>query len=279
VATGSPLRNRIQSAVRRFLIALAVVSAFLAPAVVAQTGAVKVGVVVMHGKGGTPTRHVSELAAALENAGFLVRNLEMPWSGKREYDVNVAAAEQEVEAALAALREAGAQKVFVAGHSQGGVFALYFGGGHAVDGIIAIAPGGDVASAFYRARVADALAEARKLVAEGKGAERTRLTDFEGAKGNFPITTTPAAYVTWFDPDGAMNQTAAVRRMPPGVPVLFIAPTNDYPALMRIKNQMFDALPKNPRSKLYEPGATHLYAPTASIQEIVAWTTGVANAR
>lgn len=271
----------MRSAARRWLIALAVatVSGFVAPVVVAQTGAVKSGVVVMHGKGGSPTRIVSELAAALEGAGFLVRNLEMPWSGKREYDVNVAAAEQEVEAALSALREAGAQKVFVAGHSQGGVFALYFGGGHAVDGIIAIAPGGDVASPFYRARVAEPLAESRKLVAEGKGAERTRLADFEGAKGTFPITTTPAAYVTWFDPDGAMNQTAAVRRMNPAVPVLFIVPTNDYPALQRLKNQMFDALPKNPRSKLYEPNASHLHAPAASIQEIIAWTTGVANAR
>ncbi len=268
-------------AVRRFLFALAVVavSGFLGPAVMAQTGAVKAGVVVMHGKGGSPARIVSDLAAALEGAGFLVRNLEMPWSGKREYDVNVAAAEQEVEAALAALRDAGAQKVFVAGHSQGGVFALYFGGGHAVDGIIAIAPGGDVAQPFYRARVADALAEARKLVAEGKGAERTKLADFEGAKGSFPITTTPAVYVTWFDPDGAMNQTAAIRRMKPAVPVLFIVPTNDYPALVRIKNQMFDALPKHPRSKLYEPSATHLHAPTASIQEIIAWTTAVATAR
>ncbi|MGH8617279.1 MAG: alpha/beta fold hydrolase [Burkholderiales bacterium] len=266
---------------RRFLIALAVVAVggFLARAVVAQTSPVKIGVVVMHGKGGAPTRHVSELAVALESAGFLVRNMEMPWSGKREYDVNVAAAVQEVEAALAALRDAGAQKVFVAGHSQGGVFALYFGGGHAVDGIIAIAPGGDVANAYYRARVAEPLAEARKLVAEGRGAERTKLADFEGAKGTFAITVSPAAYVTWFDPDGAMNQAAAVRKMQSAVPVLYIAPTKDYPALMRLKNQMFDALPRHPRTKLFEPDATHLYAPTASIQEIIAWTTGVANAR
>jgi alpha-beta hydrolase superfamily lysophospholipase len=246
---------------------------------VAQTGPVKIGVVVMHGKGGMPTRHVSDLAAALESAGFLVRNLEMPWSGRREYDVNVAAAEQEVEAALGAMRDAGAQKVFVAGHSQGGLFALYFGGGQGIDGVIAIAPGGDVANPFVRSRVADSLAEARKLVADGKGAERTRLTDFEGAKGTYPVITTPAVYVTWFDPEGAMNQTAAIRRMNPAVPVLYVGPTNDYPALMRVKNQMFDALPKNARSKLYEPGATHLYAPTASIQEIIAWTTGVAAAR
>lgn len=271
----------MRSAARRCLIALAVtaLSGFLAPAAVAQTSAVKIGVVVMHGKGGAPTRHVSELAAALENAGFLVRNLEMPWSGKREYDVNVAAAEQEVETALSALRDAGAQKVFVAGHSQGGLFALYFGGGHAVDGIIAIAPGGNVGSPVYRGQVAESLTEARKLVAAGRGAERTRLADYEGAKGTYAITTTPVVYVTWFDPDGAMNQTAAVRRMNPSVPVLFIVPSNDYPALLRVKNQMFDALPKNSRTKLYEPGATHLNAPTASIQEIIAWTTGVANAR
>jgi pimeloyl-ACP methyl ester carboxylesterase len=269
------------SAVRRGLIALALLVAVGLPATAAhaQAGAAKIGVVVMHGKGGGPAGLVSGLAAGLESAGYLVRNLEMPWSGKRDYDVNVTAAEQEVEAALAALRDAGAQKLFVAGHSQGGVFALYFGGGHAVDGIVAIAPGGDTNSPFYRGRVADSLAEARKLVAEGKGAERTRLMDFEGAKGTYPVLTAPAVYVTWFDPDGAMNQTAAVRKMNPATPVLFIAPTNDYPALTRVKNAMFDALPKNPRTKLYEPGATHQYAPTASIQEIIAWTAGVANAR
>lgn len=76
-----------------------------------------------------------------------------------------------------------------------------------------------------------------------------------------------------------MNQTSAVRAMNPAVPVLYIAPTGDYPALLKVKQQMFDLLPKNPRTRLYEPNATHLEAPSASLQEIVAWTNAMATAQ
>jgi hypothetical protein len=35
---------------------------------------------------------------------------------------------------------------------------------------------------------------------------------------------------------------------------------------------VFGALPKNPLTKLYEPGSDHLHAPSASVDEIVRWT-------
>jgi len=265
----------------RFLITLAcsILSIFVPLTAIAETSTHAIGIVLMHGKGGSPTKHVADLASALEKQGFLVANLEMPWSGWRNYDVNVTAAEKEVESALSALRGKGAQKLFVAGHSQGGLFALYFGGKHVVDGIIAIAPGGNVGNQTFRENLGESLELARKLIAEGKAEEKTRLADYEGSKGAYPITTTPAAYLTWFDPDGAMNETAAVQRMNPSVPVLFIAPTNDYPGLLKIKQQIFDALPKNQRTRLYEPNSSHLNAPSASLNGIVEWISAVANSQ
>jgi pimeloyl-ACP methyl ester carboxylesterase len=230
-----------------------------------------VGIVLMHGKGGSPTKHVSDLATSLERSGFLVANLEMPWSGRRDYDVDVGAAGKEVEAALAALRQKGASKVFVAGHSQGGLFALYFGSKHHVNGIIAIAPGGNVGNSLYREKLADSVELARKLVAEGKGEEKAHLNDFEVAKGTYPVNTTPTTYLTWFEPDGAMNQTLTTKRVDADIPVLFIAPTNDYPGLLRAKDAMFGLLAKHPLTKLYEPNSSHLGAPTASFQEIKEW--------
>ena len=263
----------------RLLIALAYsfVSIFLPLTAGAETSSVKTGIVLMHGKGASPGQHVSDLASSLERQGFLVANLEMPWSGRRNYDVNVSAAEREVESALGSLRDKGAQKLFVAGHSLGGLFALYFSSKHVVSGVIAIAPGGNVGNESFRERLGAAVELARKLIAEGKGEEKTRLTDFDGA-GTYPIITTPAAYLTWFDPDGAMNQTIAERSMNPTVPVLFIGPKRDHPGLLRVKYLMFDALPKNPRTKLHEPNSSHLDAPSASIKEIVEWTASVANA-
>src|SRR5690348_2471343 len=96
----------------------------------AQSPQTKIGIVIMHGKGGSPTRLVADLASFLEDKGYLVANIEMPWSGRRQYDVDVAGAEKEVESALAGLRGKGAKKLFVAGHSQGGLFALHCGGRH-----------------------------------------------------------------------------------------------------------------------------------------------------
>lgn len=258
---------------------IAILSVILPPTATAETSAIKIGFVLMYGKGGSSTKHVSDLASALERKGVLVANLEMPWSGRRNYDVNVSIAEREVESALTSLRNKGAQKLFVAGHSQGGLFALYFGSKHVVDGIIAIAPAGNVANALFREKLGASVEMARKLIAERKGEEKVRLSDYEGSKGTYPIITTPAAYLSWFDPDGAMNQTVAIRNINPAIPVLFIVPTNDYPALLKVKQLMFDSLPKNQFSKLYEPNSSHLGAPSASIEEIIQWTTAVAGAR
>jgi pimeloyl-ACP methyl ester carboxylesterase len=249
---------------RRFLALLAACS--LALPALAQTQA---GFVVMHGKGGSPTRFVADLARGLEAKGFVVENLEMPWSGRRNYDVDVAAAENEVNQALERLRGKGAQKVFVAGHSQGGLFALHLGGRLPLDGVAAIAPGGNVASEFYRRQVGASLEEARAYVAAGKGAERQRLMDYESRA--YPVSAVPAAYVTWFDPDGAMNQFRALKALPANLPVLYVSPTGDYPALRRAKDNVFSALPKTPHTRLYEPNVDHLNSPAASVDEIARW--------
>lgn len=262
-----------------FALVFPIMSALMPASAIAETSNSTIGIVLMHGKGGTPTKYISDLAGPLEQQGFLVANLEMPWSDRRDYDVTVHAAESEVETALSALRSKGARKVFVAGHSQGGLFALYFGTGHAVDGVIAIAPGGSVSSPIFRDKLGEYVETARKLVAEGKGEVKAKLADFESSRGTYPIISAPAVYLTWFDPEGAMNQLKAVQTMNPAIPVLYIAPKHDYPGLIRIKQQMLDALPSNPRTKLYEPDATHLGSPSASVREIIDWTNAVANAR
>jgi len=262
----------------RFMPALASLVLAVLAAVMPVTAAAQaepIGIVIMHGKGGSPQRLVLELAKGLEAKGFLVANLEMPWSGRRNYDVPTAKGEEEVAAALADLRGKGAKKVFVCGHSQGGVFALYLAGKLAADGFITIAPGGNVATRFYIEQVGASLSRARQLVAEGKGNERAQLEDYESSK--YTIDAIPAAYVTWFDPDGAMNQERAVRAVNPRVPILWIAPTHDYPGLIKGSRPLYRQLPKHPLTQLYEPDADHRGVPTASVDEIVRWTREVAN--
>jgi len=254
-----------------FCAVLAATFWLLAAASAAFAQPAPIGVVVMHGKGGGPAFLVADLARRLEAAGYLVANLDMPWSGRRNYDVPVAKGEEEVEAALAGLRGKGAAKVFVAGHSQGGAFALHLAGRIAADGFICIAPGGNVANRFFRDNLGDAYATARQLVAEGKGTQVARLADYENARGTYPVAAVPEAYVTWFDPDGAMNMDRAARAVNPGVPLLWIVPKRDYPGLIKANLPMYRALPSQ-RKALYEPDADHRGAPTASADEIVRWT-------
>ncbi|HLJ39678.1 MAG TPA: alpha/beta fold hydrolase [Steroidobacteraceae bacterium] len=230
----------------------------------------------MHGKGGSPSGHVEPLASALEQKGYLVANLEMPWSKGRGYDAPVADAVTQVSSALEDLRRRGATRLFVAGHSQGGLFALYFGGQQRVDGIVAIAPGGNAASPAQRDRLGRSVAQARRLVADGKANDRTRFLDFEGSRGTYEVECTAANYLSWFDPEGAMNELRAVKSVNAAVPVLFIVPTGDYAPLQNAKQLFFGSLPANPRTRLYEPDSGHLDAPSASIEEIVHWTTEVA---
>lgn len=236
-----------------------------------------IGIIVMHGKGGMPTKNVLDMATTLERKGYLVANIEMPWSKKRDYDVDVEAAYKEVESAISGLRSKGAQKVFIAGHSQGGLFALSTGSRVVSDGIIAIAPGGNVGSMIYKEKLGEVISDAQKLVEQGMGNEKTTLFDFEGSKGKYAIATAPRIYLSWFDPNGAMNQEKAIKKINPDIPVLFIAPTGDYPGLLKVKQMMFDALPKNLKTKLYEPSANHTGAPSASVEEIMQWTIFVAN--
>lgn len=236
------------------------------------------GVVIMHGKGGSPNGLVAGLAAGLEGKGYLVANLEMPWSGNRHYDVGVAGAEAEVAAALKGLQEKGAHKLFIAGHSQGGVFTMHVAGKVAVHGVIAISPGGNVGNQGFRTRLGEFVVQAGQMKAEGRGGETTTFYDYEGSRGFFPVRTTPEIYLTWFDPEGAMNLEKSVKAIKPGLPVLWIVARNDYPQLRQANIPMFQTLPAHPLTKLFEPDADHKGSPNASLEEIVRWIGEVADA-
>ena len=237
-----------------------------------------IGIVIMHGKGGSPTRFVSGLASALEGKDYLVANLEMPWSGRLSFSLPVSRAEENIDVAVAGLRAKGAKKVFIAGHSLGGVYALHLAGSQAVDGFIAIAPGGNIGNPGFRQNLNGAITRARQLVAEGKGNERAQLQDYEGGRGTYLIDTVPANYLAWHDLEGPFNMDRAAKAANPQLPILWIAPTRDYPALLRTGIPVFRTLPPNPLTRLYEPNADHFGAPAASVDEIVRWTREVATA-
>lgn len=254
----------------RLLSLLALITATLLPAAaIAQTAALP-GVVVLHGKGGRPEGLTAPLDAALQRRGWPVISLDMPWSGSRKYNAGIAAAESQVSEAISSLRKRGATKIFLAGHSQGAVFALYYASRNPLDGLILVAPGGNVATAFYQQQIGSSVSRARQLVVAGKGEETGEFDEFEGGKGHWKVQTTAASYLSWFNPDGAMNQLKSSAALPKTLPVLHVAPTSDYPSLLRSKQEMFDAI-ASPLKTLHEPASDHRNVPRDAAGEIGRW--------
>ena len=239
----------------------------------------KIGLVVMHGKGGSPSRHVDQFANTLKSDGYLVKNLDMPWSKKREYSASVSTAVNEVDKAIETMRAQGATHIFVSGHSQGAAFALHYAGLRDIDGIIGLAPGGHKGGKIFRKKLGKYVSKAKQLAANGKGDVSTQLMDYEGSKGTYPVIVTPNNYLSWFDPEGAMNMFKTARQVKGDIAVLWAVAESDYKALKRIMPKLFNKfLSEHPHATLYHPKSDHLGAPTASIEKVKQWIADVVEA-
>jgi dienelactone hydrolase len=179
----------------RLLTLIAVIS--MGAPVSAQT----IGVVLMHGNTDSPDGTIAPLAAAMEEAGYLVERPEMCWSHRRRRDRPFLECLAKLEAPIARLTSRGTRAIVVAGMSQGG--ALAFGARRSsLAGIIALAPNG-APERLVRLfpQVAESVAQARAMVAAGYGDQRASFTDLN-IHGPFPVDTTAAIYLSFFDPAG-----------------------------------------------------------------------------
>jgi len=256
------------------LILLAVaVSLFMpgCPAIAAE-----IGIVLMHGKGGMPNGLVKPLAEYLEGQGFRVANLEMPWSKNRTYGSSPEDGAAEIDRAFADMKAAGIEKHFLIGHSLGGLFAAYYAGQRPLTGLILVAPGGDVASRFWQKKTASSRGKAERMIADGKGDDADDFDDFEGSKGSFSIRTTAKLYLAWFSEDSPLNQVRSYDRLPVGLPVLNVVPTDDYKGLLKVKDERFSQIPETPFKEMFEPETDHKRAPDVAAEKIADWMRKVA---
>jgi predicted alpha/beta-hydrolase family hydrolase len=120
------------------------------------------GVVLLHGKRFEPSE-MMPMAEAFRAAGFLAETPEVPWSARRLYDRTPQEANEEIAATAARLRQAGAQRLVIGGHSSGGAGALrYAAVAHDVAALALIAPAPVVEGDNFHRRVASQLAQAQK---------------------------------------------------------------------------------------------------------------------
>lgn len=235
----------------------------------ARAGNNELGLLLMHGKGGSPSGYISELVTALQAKGYLVSAPALPWSKERIYDASYDDAMGEIEREVQSLRSKGAKLVVVGGHSLGANAALGYGalrGG--IDGIIALAAAHSPESPIYAKRLGGEVSRARSLVASGKGKDRQRFSDLN--QGTLvEVTASAEVYLSWMAPEGhaVMPRSAASFKAP--TPLLFINGLSDRTASG--KEAIFDKAPPHPKSKFVTVGSDHFGVPSVAIVEVTAW--------
>ncbi|HEX4410048.1 MAG TPA: alpha/beta hydrolase [Xanthobacteraceae bacterium] len=229
------------------------------------------GVVFLHGKASWAGSFDGGILSSLEGEGAVVAKPEMPWSFHRRYGATFDDAMREVDAAVAGLKAKGARRIVIIGHSLGANAAIGYAARHPdLLGVAALAPGHLPEVDPMRDHVAEAVTEAKQLIAEGKGNVPKSFPDMAQS---IPLTTTatPVVYLSYFDPDGpAVIPKNAAAMGAAGVPLLWVAGKLD-PIDRRGPGYAFDFAAKNPKSKYVEVFADHLTTPLMAHRQVIEW--------
>jgi dienelactone hydrolase len=237
----------------------------------AQAGNESIGVILMHGKWGNPGGTMLNLARKLEQEGFLVSSPEMPWSGARLYDKDVDDAMSEIDAAVKTLRDKGAKKIFVAGHSLGAAAVVRYGTRSAADGFIMLAPGHFPEGQNFHNQLARSLKKAQGMVQEGNADDMAWFDDVNTGNRAKSVRTTARIYLDYFSPDGPMNFRKNIAALQPGVPILWVVGTEEEKALRQIGDRGHTGIPSNPGNKFVEVSSDHMNTPGKAIEPVIAW--------
>jgi len=230
-----------------------------------------IGIVLMHGKNGTPHGYIATLAGSLRRAGLQVKTPEMPWSRNRIYAKSYEDSMLEIDKAVNRLKSKGATRIVIAGHSLGANAALgYAARREGLSGVIVIAAGHFQDLHGFQKKVGFDWLKAKDMVDSGKGKERASFTDINQG-GKSTRYTTANIYLSWFNPMGPANFPQNTINIKKGTPLLWITGTNDYFAMMRGSGYAFDLAPENPKNKYVLIEADHFTTPTKSINVISEW--------
>lgn len=230
-----------------------------------------IGIVLIHGKQGSPDRLVSKLANAMRAVGYKVDLPDMCWSNHRIYDLSYSDCFHDIDASIERLKSQGATAIVVGGHSLGGNATIGYGATHqGLLGLIGLAPAHNAAALARQSPIAESIKRAQDLVAQGKGDERTEFTDGNtGRNGsfNFEVTTTAKIYLSFFGPETTSNMETNVTKLT--APMLWVA--GDKDPTQRRANDVFHGLPANPLNRFVLISAPHLQTPDESVDVVLPW--------
>lgn len=259
---------------RRFSLAAAASLFGLQNEAMAQ-GADKIGVLMLHGKnpGSAQDPNFRSVLFRLEREGMVASMPDMPWSRLRYIDGNWDQAMQEVQKHVVALRDKGAKKIVLMGHSMGCPAALsYASRKQDVNALVLFAPG-HIPRGYYEfaqlAEVRKSIDLARSLVQASKGDTRERFTDINQGRP-LQLTMTANDFLSYFDPNSDADMGVTAAKMPAQIPVLTVIGTAD-PLFSLARSYFHDKLPPNPRTQFLEVTANHISTPEVAKEQAISW--------
>jgi pimeloyl-ACP methyl ester carboxylesterase len=207
----------------------------------------------------------------LGQEGFLVSRPEMPWSGARLYDKGVDDAMAEIDSAVKTLRDKGAKKIFVAGHSLGAAAVVRYGTRSKADGFVVLAPGHFPEGQNFRNQLSRSLKKAQEMVQEGNPDDKAWFDDLNSGSRTRSVRTTARIYLDYFGPDGPMNFRKNIAALQPGAPILWVVGTEEEQGPRQIGDRAYTRIPSNPGNKYVEVNSDHINTPGNAIETVIAW--------
>jgi pimeloyl-ACP methyl ester carboxylesterase len=227
----------------------------------------EIGIILLHGKWGSP-KGLAPLERELESRGYLVSNPEMPWSGRRMYDVDYPTALKEIEKEAEALRARGAKHIIVAGQSMGSNAAVaYAASGYEIDGLVIMSPGHFPEGGMGK-RLRASIERAKNLIAANRSKETESFDDMNQGKQT-SVRVPAGTYFSYFDPDGLGALTKTIQKLPKSIPVFLAIGTSD--PFFSDSKSFFDSAPAHPLSRYLTLQTDHFDLPKVVAPELLKW--------
>ena len=185
-------------------------------------GGNKIGMVLMHGKGGN-TKYVDSLASGLRSAGVKVETPLMPWSRNRIYDRTYDDSMLEIDAAIKRLKFQGAERIVVGGHSLGANAALgYAARRKGLAGVVLLAYGHVPSGRVFSEKLRLFVAQAQSMIDAGNGNKVGSFGDLNQG-GTSTRLVSANIYYSWFAPNGPASDKTNAANVKEGTPVLWVS--------------------------------------------------------
>ncbi len=225
--------------------------------------------VLMHGKWASP-QSLYFVAKRYEE-GCAVKLLEMPWSGRRDYDVPYPDALNEIERQVKEFRVQGYKRILLAGHSFGANagFAYASSVREKIDSVIALAPGHAPNVMYANGMSRQAVDSAKELINANKKDEKLGFDDMNQGRRK-SVRMTAETLFSYFDPIGLGNMRLTASNYKESIPTLIVVGTDDV-AFPVLRSAVFERLPSHPMNVYLEINANHGNTPEQSVQQVIAW--------